>query len=203
MRVRCITIFIDNPIAGAIKLLYDLNPQFREWVDNLIENIKQWFGNMADIGRNIVEGLWNGIKNAKDWLIGKIKEFCDNALGAIKKFFGIESPSKVMRDQVGKFMAEGIGVGFSKEMPSVIDEMQDKLAQVTDALQTELSFSDIPQIEGNKVISENRYVTNNYSNTIETVRQPAVVELILEGNKVARAIIPALNNEYNRLGVKV
>ena len=88
-------------------------------------------------------------------------------------------------------------------MPSVIDEMQDKLAQVTDALQTELSFSDIPQIEGNKVISENRYVTNNYSNTIETVRQPAVVELILEGNKVARAIIPALNNEYNRLGVKV
>ena len=200
---QSLLLFIVNPIAGAIKLLYDLNPQFREWVDNLIENIKQWFGNMADIGRNIVEGLWNGIKNAKDWLIGKIKEFCDNALGAIKKFFGIESPSKVMRDQVGKFMAEGIGVGFSKEMPSVIDEMQDKLAQVTDALQTELSFSDIPQIEGNKVISENRYVTNNYSNTIETVRQPAVVELILEGNKVARAIIPALNNEYNRLGVKV
>ena len=108
-----------------------------------------------------------------------------------------------MRDEVGKYMADGIGIGFAQELPSVISAMQDKLGQVTSALQTELSFGDIPQIQGNKVISENKYITRNYSNTVETIRQPSVVELVLDGKKVARAMIPPLNNELNRLGVKI
>lgn len=123
--------------------------------------------------------------------------------GAIKSFFGIESPSRVMADEVGKFMAQGIGVGFGKTIPSVIDAMQQKLAGVTDAFQTELSFGDIPQIQGNQVISENQYITRNYTNTIETVRQPQTVELVLDGTKVARTLIPSLDNEYNRIGVKI
>lgn len=123
--------------------------------------------------------------------------------GAIKSFFGIESPSRVMADEVGKFMAQGIGVGFGKTIPSVIDAMQQKLAGVTDAFQTELSFGDIPQIQGNQVISENQYVTKNYTNTIETIRQPQTVELVLDGTKVARTLIPSLDSEYNRIGVKI
>lgn len=124
-------------------------------------------------------------------------------LAAITSFFGIESPSKVMADQVGKYMAEGIGVGFGNTMPSVVEAMQKQLAGVTDAFQTELALGDIPQIQGNQVISENSYVTKNYTNTIETIRQPQAIELVLDGTKVARAIIPPLNSEYNRLGVKV
>lgn len=123
--------------------------------------------------------------------------------GAIKNFFGIESPSKVMANEVGKYMAEGIGVGFGKTIPSVINTMQDKLSAVTGALQTELNFGDIPQIQGNQIISENQYVTRNYTNTIETVRQPQTVELVLDGTKLARAMIQPLDNEYNRLGVKI
>lgn len=157
---------------------------------------------MADIGKNIVEGLWNGIKNAKDWLINKIKGFCNDALDSIKAFFGIESPSKVMANQVGKYMAEGIGLGFGNTMPSVIKAMQDKLSTVTNAMQMQL-VGDIPQIQGNQVISENQYITKNYTNTIETVRQPQTVELVLDGTKVARTLIQPLNNEYNRLGVKI
>lgn len=88
-------------------------------------------------------------------------------------------------------------------MPSVIEAMKDKLGNVTDALQTELSFGDIPQIQGNQIISENQYVTRNYTNTIETIRQPQTVELVLDGTKLARTMIQPLNNEYNRLGVKI
>lgn len=87
-------------------------------------------------------------------------------------------------------------------MPSVIEAMKDKLAGVTDAMQTELSFGDIPQIQGNQIISENQYVTKNYTNTVETIRQPQTVELVLDGTKLARTMIQPLNNEYNRLGVK-
>lgn len=108
-----------------------------------------------------------------------------------------------MADEVGTFMAKGIGVGFSKTMPSVIDAMQEKLAGVTSAFQTELNFGDIPQIQGNQIVSENQYITKNYTNTIETIRQPQTVELVMDGTRVARTLIPPLNSEYNRLGVKI
>lgn len=178
-----------------------------EAINSLWEYIKQAilnaFKGVANLGKNMVEGLWNGIKNAKDWLINKIQSFCSDALGAIKAFFGIESPSRVMANEVGNFMAEGIGVGFGKTMPSVIQAMQDKLAGVTDAFQTTLNFGDIPEVQGNRIVSENSYVTKNYTNTIETVRQPQTVELVLDGTKLARTLIQPLDNEYNRLGVKI
>lgn len=88
-------------------------------------------------------------------------------------------------------------------MPSVIDAMKEKLGTVTDALQTELTLGDIPEVQGNRIISENQYITRNYTNTIETVRQPQAIELTLDGTKLARAIIPPLDNEYNRLGMKI
>ena len=123
--------------------------------------------------------------------------------GAIKSFFGIESPSKVMANEVGKYMAQGIGVGFGNAIPSVINAMQEKLSAVTGAFQTELNLGDVPQIQGNQIISENQYVTRNYTNTIETIRQPQTIELVLDGTKLARALIQPLDNEYNRLGVKI
>jgi hypothetical protein len=108
-----------------------------------------------------------------------------------------------MANEVGNYMAQGIGVGFNKTLPSVIQAMQDKLGAVTGSLQSELSFGDIPQIQGNTIVSENQYITRNYTNTIETIRQPQTVELVLDGTKLARTMIQPLNNEYNRLGVKI
>ena len=48
-------------------------------------------------------------------------------MDGIKGFFGIHSPSRVMRDQVGKYIAQGIGEGFSDEMGSVVGQMQDAM----------------------------------------------------------------------------
>ena len=170
--------------------------EFWDWLKKLPDKMK-------NIGKNLAEGLWEGIKNTKDWLWQKLKDWCGSILDGVKGWFGIESPSKVMADEVGKYLAEGVGVGFNKTMPSVIDAMTEKLAEVTDAMQTELSFGDIPQIQGNQIVTENSYVTRNYNNTIETIRQPQSVELVLDGTKLARAIIQPLDNEYNRLGVKI
>lgn len=198
-----VTNLITAPINTALDLLNGLMSKFTEWASDVVTNVGESFAKMVDVGKNIAEGLWEGIKNAKDWLLGKIKEWCGNVLNGIKAFFGIESPSKVMADEVGKYMAQGVGVGFNKTLPSVVSAMQDKLASVTSAFQTELAFGDIPQIQGNQVISENQYITRNYTNTIETVRQPQTVELVLDGTRLARAMIQPLDNEYNRLGVKI
>lgn len=72
---------------------------------------KMW-DNISDVGKNIVTGLWNGINDKVSWITDKISGFCSSALDAIKNFFGIHSPSTVMRDEVGKNLADGVAEGI-------------------------------------------------------------------------------------------
>lgn len=96
--------------------------------DSIVNKIKELPGEIKSIGGDIVEGLWNGINDKVEWITDKVKSFGDAVMNALKDFFGIESPSKVMRDEVGKFLAQGIGVGFEKEMPATIRNMKSSLA---------------------------------------------------------------------------
>lgn len=110
----------------------------QDFFDNIVDKINDIPGEMLDVGRNIVEGIWDGIKNAKDWLLDKVGDFADDVIGGVKGFFGINSPSRVFRDEVGRYLAEGIGVGFSDTMREVSQEMEEAVPT---------SFS-APTIEG-------------------------------------------------------
>lgn len=87
---------------------------------------------MLDIGKNIVNGIWNGISNSLQWIKNKISGWIGDVLSFIKRVLGIGSPSKVMEDQVGTWMAQGIGVGFADEMQDVTKEMQDAIPTTFD-----------------------------------------------------------------------
>lgn len=67
-----LTLLMVAPIAGAIKLLYDNNPKFKKWVDNLGQNLKKGFDGMLKNSHNFFKGLWTGIGNwgkqvSKNW----------------------------------------------------------------------------------------------------------------------------------------
>lgn len=76
-----------------------------EVVNSVINFFKELPQNMINIGKNIVEGLWNGIVGAKDWIIQKVGEFAQGILDGMKQSLGIHSPSRVFRDEVGKYIA--------------------------------------------------------------------------------------------------
>jgi hypothetical protein len=82
---------------------------------------------MEGVGKSLIEGLWNGIKNMGGWIAKKIQGFGDSVLNGLKDFFGIKSPSKVMADQVGKNLALGIGQGFEKNIGAVNSEITDAI----------------------------------------------------------------------------
>jgi phage-related protein len=63
-------------------------------------------GGLVNIGKNLVTGLWNGINNAKDWVLDKIKGFGKSVIKGIKGIFGIKSPSKVMFE-IGGYLDKG------------------------------------------------------------------------------------------------
>ena len=77
-----------------------------------------------DIGKNIVEGLWEGISGMGSWLYDQVASFATGILDGMKEALGIQSPSKLFRDEVGKYIAQGIGVGFENEMSNVAEQMQ-------------------------------------------------------------------------------
>lgn len=99
---------------------------------SIVNGFKDLPDKLVNIGTNIVQGLWNGINNAKDWILDKIKGFGDAVLEGLKSFFGIASPSKVMRDQVGVFLAQGIGVGFTEEMEKVSRDINNSIPREFD-----------------------------------------------------------------------
>lgn len=87
--------------------------------DNIVTKIEELPGKMLSLGTDIVKGLWNGINDMAGWIGKKIKSFGDGVLSGIKDFFGIESPSKLMRDEVGKNLALGVGEGFERNIDGV------------------------------------------------------------------------------------
>ena len=107
------------------KLATDLALKVPDIVDSLIDGLKDGIERIKEVGGDWVRGLWEGIKNVKDWIVEKIKGFGSSILGGIKDFFGIHSPSTVMADVVGKNLALGIGKGFEDNIGSVNDDISD------------------------------------------------------------------------------
>ena len=106
---------------------------------------------------------------------------------------------QLFRDEVGKYMALGLGEGFAKTMPKVIDDMQNSLSDVTLAM-AGLSIGDIPQ-PSNRITQQNFYTTKHITNTTEVVRQPTEVVLEIDKREFGRAVVPAYDMESNRIGV--
>ena len=99
-------------------------------VNNIIDKVKELPGKMLDTGKNIVEGLWNGIKNAKEWIKQKVGEFAKSILDGMKSALGIHSPSKLFKDEVGRFIPQGVAVGIEADTDSAlkaIDNMNDDI----------------------------------------------------------------------------
>ena len=73
--------------------------------------------NWGSVGMNIVKGIASGLANAGGVIVKAAKSAAKSALDAAKSALGIHSPSRVFRDQVGKMMALGMGIGFEKNIP--------------------------------------------------------------------------------------
>lgn len=86
--------------------------------DQVVSVFSNALGTFADIGRNIVQGIWNGISGMASWLFGKITGFFGGIVDGVKSFLGIASPSKVFAS-IGGYMAEGLGVGWDDEFSTV------------------------------------------------------------------------------------
>ena len=112
-------------LAGNLPtIISELNKASTEIVNAILSEILLKIPDFASAGLDLIKGLWEGIKDSGPWLIDKILGFFGGMVRDILDFLDIKSPSRLFRDQIGKNMALGVGVGFVDEMNRVSGEMK-------------------------------------------------------------------------------
>ena len=115
---------LDKVKTWCSNLISTASTEIPKFVNKVVDFMKELPKDMLDIGKNIVHGIWDGINGAISWLHDRISDFCSGIVKGFKDHLKIHSPSQVFADEVGKYMALGIGQGFTDNMASVTKQMQ-------------------------------------------------------------------------------
>lgn len=113
--------FLGSALSSAASFVGDFASKAVQaasrFVSGIVSGLSGLAGRVMSVGSEIVHGIWSGISGAAGWLMNRISGFANNIVSGIKGLFGIHSPSTVMRDQVGRYLAEGVAVGWEKNDP--------------------------------------------------------------------------------------
>lgn len=169
-------------VEGVGSVLGKLGQMAGTIIQTIWDGLKSLPSKMIEVGKNLIQGIWNGISNAVGWLWDKISGFCSGIVDKIKGFFGIHSPSKVFADEVGKFLALGLGEGFDDNLGKVYKNMQSAVDFETQKLSANLSTT----------------ATNNKLFTANILMKPS--DIYLDSTKVGRAVTPAVTKTLRGAG---
>ena len=165
-------------IAGiAPKLISSLWNAFKKMITET---------NWLQLGTDIVKGILNGFVNIGKFITEKVKSVKDKIVGSFKSFFGIKSPSKLMADEVGTYIGEGVTVG-------ILDGIDDTQRQVKDAMQ---GLANGIETSINPTINPSVSYETNY-NLMARAMQEAMqgMEIELDDREVGKFVIKTVEDE--------
>lgn len=172
---------IGSLITGIFRAIPELVIRIPELIARMVNGLLEGSKDFANVGVNLVKGLWNGISNSFTWIKSKIKGWVGNVLDFIKKLFGINSPAKTTMED-GKFLAQGLGVGFDKELDSVYNDMQRAIDIETGKMSANVQTSGTYQMAMSGMPTFN--LVDNASNTTQLVVNGKVLaEVVNTENK--------------------
>ena len=140
---------IDNLpmiIEAAIKLMYGLSSGLIKAIPDLLKAIPQIWGAIWDaitevdwleLGGNILKGIANGLIEGVSAIWDTVQDVAGQIWDGFKDFFGINSPSKLMRDTVGKFLLPGVAVGMEDTTGDTADDLNRSLDAMMDKVDTD------------------------------------------------------------------
>ena len=144
---------ISGLVSGIKSLFGALGGAAKKIFEIIVKALASLPSKMLSIGKNIVEGIWKGIWNMGGWITKKIGDFAGGIVKSFKGFLGIHSPSRIMRDMVGRFIGEGIGVGIlgsfdtvRKDIAAFNDSLIDEFNK-SDSFGTSMTFSAVREVK--------------------------------------------------------
>lgn len=133
-------------LAMGLQIIGSLISGLLQSIPDILSSIGQILGDMwdafvnydwASLGKSIIDGIVQGIRNFGGQIGETLRGYASDAWKNVKSFFGISSPSKLMRDTVGKMIPAGIAVGIEANADSVLDAMDDLSKMTVDAYDPE------------------------------------------------------------------
>lgn len=169
---------IDLIIEAALKLVIGLTaglikgiPIIVQRIDDIGKVIINTFVESAkaifNVGVWMVKGLWNGISSSFEWIKEKIKGWVGNVLKFIKKLFGINSPSKVMKEQVGI----NLGLGMVEGINDTVGKVQTAMKGLSAKVETSVNPTINPTANSNPLIIQIENFNNERGTDIESLSQ--------------------------------
>ena len=177
-----IIVAVAGGLIKAIPHVIKAIPEIIKAIVNAFDTAKN---TITDIGRNIVYGIWDGIKAMADWFKNQISGFFGGIVRNVKGVLGIQSPSKVFAE-IGGYMADGLGQGFEKEMQNVA-------GQINNSIPTNVTVTGQVARMGEGIVNGLAGVMGNQPDTI--------IQVVLDGKVLAQTLYNPLNGVIKQRGV--
>lgn len=177
--LKIVEIIVDNVdliIDAAIKLMIGISKGIVQSIPEILTKIVILTAkiikalldllspsNIWDVGKQIVKGIWEGISNGFDWFKKKIKGWVGNVMSFIKNLFGIHSPSRVMRDEVGLQIGRGVANGITKS----VSDVQNAMSYLSGKVQTSFNPVINPTTNTNPFILQIDKFVNNREQDVQ------------------------------------
>lgn len=121
---------IVSLVKGLAQNLPELLRGTLALVDTIISAFLDSLPDIIEVGKDIVRGLWEGIKAMASWIGEKVSGFVGGLVDGVKGVLGIHSPSRVFAG-IGQNMALGLGQGFERQMQRVSSGIQNAIPTPT------------------------------------------------------------------------
>lgn len=102
-------------------------------VNSIVNEVKSLPSKMMQLGSYIVQGLWQGILNAKNNFMAEVRSFCGGFISGFKEELGIHSPARKMIP-IGEYTIQGVSVGMDNEMPNLNDQVKDQMSKMVNKM---------------------------------------------------------------------
>jgi tape measure domain-containing protein len=158
-------------------------------------------GMLKDVGKAVVEGIWEGIKSLGDWLKDKVSGFFGGIVDWGKKVLGINSPSRVIRDQVGRWIPAGLVDGINSEKNDVIKAAEQMAQWATpDVPDVSIAYSTPSGLRGSLSSAVSGTVDVNMNSThgllsqiLAELKEQRNIAVNMDGERVGQLVRPHVN----------
>lgn len=157
-------------LTNIIEAVKNLPKELSKKATSAIRDMKTTFKNVdwGSVGMNVVKGIAKGVGDFAWILVDKMTGLAQKAWEGVKDFFGIHSPSRLMRDTVGKMIPAGITVGLEKAFPDTLKTLMNQSEQLANVpfRAPEIATGKIIPAKASAVIAQKQNSTNSNNNDV-------------------------------------
>lgn len=189
---------IHRAVTFASNFAKEATNAGKKFVDNIVNGVKGLPQKMLSIGGDICRGLANGIKNGISWVTDAAKNIAKSAVSAAKNKLGIQSPSRVFANEVGKFIPSGISLGIESNAESVYKTLRN----LSDNLVSNINVSGL--MDSINIRTSDINVNSKNSNAGLVTEIKGLIEAVksnstIDYDKMARGFEKAVNKIDNTI----